>query len=130
MKLILLICVLGVSLASPATNNSQPRPPHQSCTWCHVPRTSVQAVSEQTRKAALPINSSTCLSCHDGNLGPALSDVHAIHIGRFPNEPQTCLDCHNPHDRTGSYMQLRGKHGPETEQTWMLDFCRDCHTDH
>lgn len=76
------------------------------------------------------MQSAVCLSCHDGVIGPGLSDVHAVHLGRFANEPQQCTDCHNPHDRTGSYMQLRGKHGPETEQSAMFGFCRGCHTDH
>ncbi len=75
------------------------------------------------------MRSSLCLSCHDGVTGPDLTDVHAVHLGRVANEPRRCTDCHDPHDRTGSYMQLRGKHGPETEQSAMFGFCRGCHTD-
>ena len=132
MKLVFAIIVLSASLAS--AHDSQVRPPHRSCTWCHVPSVGTQPVREgqkpDSEKKAVLMQSAVCLSCHDGVTGPDLSDVHAVHVGRFSNEPQRCTDCHDPHDRTGSYMQLRGKNGPETEQSALFGFCRGCHTDH
>ena len=130
MKLTFAICVFSASLALASTDNPQSHPPHRPCTWCHVPSAGAQPGHEQTKKAALTVDSSLCLSCHDGVTGPDLSDVHFVHVGRFSNEPQRCTDCHDPHDRTGSYMQLRGKDGPETEQSAMFGFCRGCHSDH
>ena len=127
MKVTFVILVLSASLFA-ATSNPQSRPPHRSCTWCHVPSLGAQPVREEQKVVLM--NSAVCLSCHDGVTGPDLSDVHAVHVGRFSNEPQRCTDCHDPHDRTGSYMQLRGKNGPETEQSAMFDFCRGCHLDH
>jgi len=130
MKLALMVCVLSASLAFALPDNSaQARPPHQECTWCHVPSVGRPPAREGQKKVAV-MQSAVCLSCHDGMTGPELSDVHAVHMGRFPNEPRNCLDCHDPHDHTGSYVQLRGKNGPETEQSAMFGFCRGCHSDH
>jgi hypothetical protein len=121
----------SIAFAQTASTSSPPEP-HKSCGWCHVPDRSLPEAAAPARRnqkdhrlrQTLPI----CLSCHDGMIGPGLDEIHDVHQGRLRNEPTDCLDCHNPHDRTGSYRMLRGTRGPETESSATLGFCRGCHT--
>ena len=102
---------------------------HNNCAWCHTPSrtaTSMPAAHSSNDDHA----SALCISCHDGVSAESRDDVHDNHASSHDHRGLSCTTCHNPHDRTGSYMALRGKAGPETESSAKLGFCRGCHPDH
>lgn len=107
-------------------------PAHRACWWCHTTTTTSgqQARVVSQVKLHAKVSWPTCLSCHDGLTASALDDGHANHAPTKFHSGLDCLACHDPHDRSGSYRMLRGNHGPETAQTAVLNFCRECHSDH
>jgi hypothetical protein len=129
-SVLLLVCLI-LSIASSADNDAPKQhdfsKTHNTCTWCHT--SSNGALETGVSKVGQHRSTSICLSCHDGIVAQTFDDGHFNHAARNHNSLD-CITCHDPHDRTHSYMALKGKRGPETEGSAKLDFCRGCHADH
>jgi len=123
---------LCVFLSTIVAGQKTTDPAHASCSWCHSESGSAEssrAVATGSGKPS-PTAARMCLSCHDGLSAELPDDGHLNHAPTKTRAGLDCLVCHSPHDRTGSYRLLRSKVGPQTPQTAVLAFCRECHTDH
>ena len=140
MKAIVLCLAACTLLSSSAIGQRSSELVHRNCSWCHTsasppvkvitaaatPEHGIKIPRVKITKASAPV----CLSCHDGFTAQALDQAHINHAPTDKHGGLDCLVCHDPHDRTRSYRMLRGRNGPETAQTAVLGFCRECHTDY